>query len=118
MRITPHVVQNTTNQASALDRRTARHAGYALSQEKRKRVGQTFGWATMIGMFRKVKLRGGERVGWLFAFTAAPYNLMRLQRPQAKAVARTARGQGSPPRPNAVHRGYRQSSRTDRLSLT
>ena len=87
MRITPHVAQNTTNRSSAIDRRTTRHAGYALSQQKRKRVEQSFGWMKTIGMLRKVKLRGREKVGWLFTFTAAAYNLMRLQRLQAQAVA-------------------------------
>ena len=87
LRITPHVAQNTTNRSSAIDRRTTRHAGYALSQQKRKRVEQSFGWMKMIGMLRKVKLRGREKVGWLFTFTAAAYNLTRLQRLQAQAVA-------------------------------
>ena len=85
--ITPHVAQNTTNRSSAIDRRTTRHGGYALSQQKRKRVEQSFGWMKMIGMLRKVKLRGRKKVGWLFTFTAAAYNLMRLQRLPAQAAA-------------------------------
>jgi len=86
MKVTPHVAQNTTHRSSAIDARTTRHAGYALSQQKRKRVEQSFGWMKMIGMLRKVKLRGREKVGWLFTFAGAAYNLMRLQRLQAHAA--------------------------------
>ena len=87
LRVTPHVAQNTTNRSSAIDARTTRHAGYAVSQQKRKRVEQSFGWMKMIGMLRKVKLRGREKVGWLFTFAGAAYNLMRLRRLRAQAVA-------------------------------
>jgi transposase len=79
MNITPHVAQNTTNRRSSVDERTTRHAGYELSQRKRKRVEQSFGWMKMVGMLRKVKLRGIEKVGWLFIFTGAAYNLCRLR---------------------------------------
>ena len=87
LNVTPHVAQNTTHRSSAIDARTTRHAGYAVSQQKRKRVEQSFGWMKMIGMLRKVKLRGREKVAWLFTFVGAAYNLMRLQRLQAQAVA-------------------------------
>lgn len=80
MNITPHVAQNTTNRRSAVDERTTRHAGYEVSQRKRKRVEQSFGWMKMIGMLKKVKLRGIEKVGWLFTFTGAAYNLCRLRK--------------------------------------
>jgi len=79
MNITPHVAQNDTNRSSAIDERTTRHAGYEVSQRKRKRVEQSFGWMKMVGMLRKVKLRGVEKVGWLFTFTGAAYNLCRLR---------------------------------------
>jgi transposase len=79
MNITPHVAQNNTNRSSAIDQRTTRHAGYEVSQRKRKRVEQSFGWMKMVGMLRKVKLRGIEKVGWLFTFTGAAYNLCRLR---------------------------------------
>jgi hypothetical protein len=71
MNITPHVAQNTTNRRSAVDERTTRHAGYEVSQRKRKRerVEQTFAWMKMVGMSKKVKLRGIDKVGWLFTFT-------------------------------------------------
>jgi hypothetical protein len=78
MNITPHVAQNTTNRRSAIDERTTRHAGYEVSQRKRKRVEQSFGWMKIVGMLKKVKLRGIDKVGWLFTFTGAAYNLCRL----------------------------------------
>jgi len=87
MRITPHVAQNNTCRSSAIDARTTRHAGYALSQQKRKRVEQSFGWMKMIGLLRKVKLRGLEKVGWWFTFVGAAYNLIRLRRLRAAAAA-------------------------------
>jgi hypothetical protein len=80
MQITPHVAQNTSNRRSAVDQRTTRHAGYEISQRKRKRVEQSFGWMKMVGMLRKVKLRGIDKVGWLFTFTGAAYNLCRLRK--------------------------------------
>ena len=85
MNITPHVAQNNTNRRSAIDQRTTRHAGYEVSQRKRKRVEQSFGWMKMVGMPRKVKLRGIDKVGWLFTFTGAAYNLCRLRNLMAKA---------------------------------
>lgn len=87
MKITPHVAQNTKNRSSAIDRRTTRHAGYEISQQKRKRVEQSFGWMKMIGLLRKVKLRGLEKVSWWFTFVGAAYNLIRLRRLRAEAVA-------------------------------
>jgi hypothetical protein len=85
MNITPHVAQNDTNRSSAIDQRTARHPSYAVSQRKRKRVEQSFGWMKMVGMLRKVKLRGIDKVGWLFTFTGAAYNLCRLRNLMARA---------------------------------
>jgi transposase len=84
MNITPHVAQNNTNRSSAIDERTTRHTGYEISQRKRKRVEQSFGWMKMVGMLRKVKLRGIEKVGWLFTFTGAAYNLCRLRNLMAR----------------------------------
>jgi len=77
-RVTPHVAQNNTNRSSALDGRTTRHAGYAVSQRKRKRVEEIFGWMKTIGLMRKVRHRGRELVEWMFTYTAAAYNLMRM----------------------------------------
>ena len=84
--VTPHVAQHTTHRASAIDGRTTRHPGYAVSQQKRKRVEEIFGWLKTVGLLRKVKLRGVRRVGWLFTFAAAAYNLVRIR----NLVARTA----------------------------
>jgi Transposase DDE domain len=86
MKVTPHVAQNNTNRRSAIDGRTTQHAGYAISQKKRKRIEESFGWMKTIGMLNKVKLRGLQKVSWLFTFVAAVYNLYRLQRLQAQAV--------------------------------
>lgn len=77
--VTPHVAQHTTNRASAIDGRTTRHPGYTVSQQKRKRVEEIFGWLKTVGMLRKVTLRGVQRVGWLFTFAAAVYNLVRIR---------------------------------------
>src|SRR5580692_3148200 len=85
MNITPHVAQNDTNRRSAVDERTTRQVGYEVSQRKRKRVEQSFGWMKMVGMVRKVKLRGIDKVGWLFTFTGAAYNLCRLRNLIAEA---------------------------------
>jgi IS5 family transposase len=78
-RVTPHVAQHTTRRASAIDGRTTRHSGYAVSQQKRQRLEEVFGWLKTVGLLRKVKLRGVRRVGWLFTFAAAVYNLVRIR---------------------------------------
>ena len=79
LNITPHVAKNTSNRSSAIDGRTTRHAGYALSQRKRKRVEEIFGWIKTVGLMRKTRHRGLARVGWMFTFTAAAYNLVRIR---------------------------------------
>ena len=78
MGITPHVAQMTARRGgSAIDARTTRHAGYALSQRKRKLVEQAFGWMKTVGLFRKLRHRGGRLIDWIFTFGAAAYNLVR-----------------------------------------
>jgi transposase len=77
--VTPHVAQNQTNRRSAIDGRTTRHPGYAISQTKRKRVEEIFGWGKTIGLLDKLRHRGVDRVGWVFTFTAAAYNLVRMR---------------------------------------
>jgi transposase len=79
LKVTPHVAQNTKNRSSAIDGRTTRHAGYAVSQRKRKRVEEIFGWLKTVGLMRKTRHRGLARVGWMFTFTAAAYNLVRIR---------------------------------------
>jgi transposase len=79
MEITPHIAQNNSQRRSAVDERTTRHMGYQVSQKKRKRVEEVFGWMKSIGLLRKLRHRGLERVGWMFTFTAAAYNLVRMR---------------------------------------
>jgi transposase len=74
--VTPHVSQKKT---TALDRRTTRHRGYELSLRARKRIEEIFGWMKTIGVMRKTRHRGKRRVGWMFTFTAAAYNLIRMR---------------------------------------
>ncbi len=79
LRVTPHVAQNVTNRRSAIDARTTRHGGYAISQRMRKRVEEVFGWMKTIGLLRKLRHRGGPTVDWIFRFAAAAYNLIRIR---------------------------------------
>ena len=76
MNVTPHVAAKA--KGSAIDGRTTRHAGYAISQRIRKRIEEAFGWSKTIGPVAKTMLRGVERVGAQFTFTLAAYNLVRL----------------------------------------
>jgi IS5 family transposase len=74
--VTPHVAQK---KHSAIDARTTRHAGYKVSQQKRKRLEEIFGWLKTVGMLRKTRHRGLRRVGWVFTFAASAYNLVRVR---------------------------------------
>jgi transposase/IS5 family transposase len=76
MNVTPHVAAKA--KGSAIDARTARHAGYAVSQRIRKRIEEAFGWAKTVGPAAKTMLRGLDRVGAQFTFTLAAYNIARL----------------------------------------
>lgn len=80
-RVTPHISPNVhaRRRRSAIDRRTTRHPGYAVSQWKRKRVEEIFGWDKVIGLARKLRHRGRETVAWVFTFTNAAYNLVRIR---------------------------------------
>ena len=84
--VTPHVTQNTSNRRSAIDRRTTRHAGYEISQRKRKLIEECFGWMKTVGHFRQTRHRGTARVGWCFTFLGAAYNLVRMRRLLAPPV--------------------------------
>ena len=77
MNVRPHVAQNTSGRRSAIDRRTTRHPGYAVSQRIRKRIEEEFGLTIVAGMAR-TKLRRLPKVDWAFTFAAAAYNLIRL----------------------------------------
>jgi transposase len=82
-RVTPHVALKAT---TIIDARTTRHSGYAISQQKRKRVEEIFGWLKTIGGLRKTRHRGVERVGWMFTFALAAYNLVRMRNLAAAAA--------------------------------
>ena len=75
-RVTPHFARKQT---SIIDQRTTRHPGYALSQRKRKRVEEIFGWLKTVGGLRKTRHRGVARVDWMFSFALAAYNLVRMR---------------------------------------
>jgi transposase len=87
MNVTPHVSQNTKRQGgSAIDGRTTRHDGYQVSQRKRKRIEEVFGWVKTVGALRKTRHRGLETVAWVFTFTVTAYNLVRMRNLLSPAV--------------------------------
>jgi transposase len=79
LKVTPHVARNDSNRRSAIDGRTTRHDGYGVSQRKRKRVEEVVVWMKTIALQRKTWFRGLDRVGWMFTFAAAAYNLVRMR---------------------------------------
>ena len=79
-RVTPHVAQNRSGRRSAIDGRTTRHPGYAVSQRLRKRVEEIFGWMKTVGGFRRTRYRGLDRTGLAGYLVATAYNLVRLSR--------------------------------------
>jgi transposase len=80
MNVTPHVSQNDKRPGgSAIDGRTTRNEGYAISQKKRKRIEESFGWLKTVALLRKLRHRGIFKVGWVFTFAAAAYNLVRMR---------------------------------------
>jgi hypothetical protein len=80
MNVTPHVAQNIhKRKKSAIDERTTRHVGYAISQRKRKRIEEIFGWLKTVGLLGKLRHRGIAKVGWIFTFAVAAYNLVRIR---------------------------------------
>jgi transposase len=87
MNVTPHVSQNDRRRGgSAIDGRTTRHAGYKISQRTRKRIEEVFGWLKTVGALRKTRHRGLFKVGWVFTFAAAAYNLVRMRNLLTPAV--------------------------------
>jgi transposase len=78
LNVTPHIARKNTTY-SAIDGRTMRHEGYRVSQVVRKRVEEIFGWLKTVGLMRKTRHRGLGRVGWMFRFTVAIYNLVRMR---------------------------------------
>jgi transposase len=84
---TAHVTQNLKRPGgSAIDGRTTRHGGYAMSQHARPRIEPAFGWLKTIAWMRKVKLRGLPKVDWLLVFASAAFNLLRLPKLLPKAA--------------------------------
>jgi transposase len=77
--VTPQVAQHTAGRSRAIDGRTTRHGGYAVSQRKRTGVEALFGWMNTVGLLRKSRHRGVVRVGWMFTVAAAVYNLVRMR---------------------------------------
>lgn len=78
--VTPHVAQHETDRrSSAIDGRTTHHPGYGVSQRKRKRIEEIFGWLKTIGLLRQTRHRGVDRVDWMFTFATAVYNLVRIR---------------------------------------
>ena len=76
LHVSPHVAQK---QNSAIDGRTTRHEGYGLSQRKRKRIEEVFGWIKTVACLRKLRYRGVRKVKWIFTFAVAAYNLVRMR---------------------------------------
>jgi len=85
-RITPHPAQHQNGRRAAIDRRTTRHPGYAVSQRIRKRIEEVFGWAKTVAGLRKLRHRGLPKVDWQFTLAMAAYDLIRLP----KMLAQTA----------------------------
>src|ERR1700747_1982322 len=87
LHMTPHVGQNLGRRGgSTIDSRTTRHTGYAISQKKRKRIEECFGWLKTIALLRKVRHRGTLKVDWIFTFACAAYNLVRMRNLMAATV--------------------------------
>jgi len=87
LHMTPHVAQNLGRRGgSAIDDRTTQHKGYAISQKKRKRIEECFGWLKTIALLRKVRHRGTLKVDWIFTFACAAYNLVRMRNLMAATV--------------------------------
>jgi IS5 family transposase len=87
LQVTPHVAQNVGRRGgSAIDGRTSRQASYRLSQKKRKRIEECFGWLKTVALLRKVRHRGTLKVDWMFTFACAAYNLVRMRNLMASTV--------------------------------
>jgi hypothetical protein len=78
LNVTPHIAQNLSGRRSGIDARTTRHPGYTVSQQKRKRIEEPFGWGKTIGGLARPMLRGVRKLGFKFTLTMAGYNLIRL----------------------------------------
>lgn len=79
LNVIPHVAQNTSGRRSAIDGRTTRHPGYLVSQKKRQGIEKIFGWLKTVGLMRKARHRGVQRLSWMFILATAAYNLIRIR---------------------------------------
>ena len=95
LHITPHVARK--KRGSAIDGRTTRHPGYAVSLRRRKRIEEGYGWMKDIGGLRKLRHRGKAKVAALFTFACAAYNLVRLRGLLAEPAPTREAGQGTGP---------------------
>jgi hypothetical protein len=77
LNVTPHVTKNDQGRRNNLDRRTTRQPGYTISLSRRWLIEKGFGWLKQTGPLRQVKLRGLDKVDWLFVFSCAAHNLIR-----------------------------------------
>ncbi|MGY3134083.1 transposase [Bradyrhizobium sp. USDA 4501] len=114
MNVTPHVAQNTSGRSSAIDGRTTRHGGYAVSQRIRKRIEEAFGWIKTVAGQEKTSFRGRDRVAWAFTFAATAYNLVRLPKLIAEADGQGARLRPGLCRPLAHRRNGQLGQRLPR----
>jgi transposase len=87
LNVTAHVTKSEKGRRSNMDRRTTRHPGYAISLSRRWLVEKSFGWLKQTGPIRQVKLRGLHKVDWIFVFSCAAHNLMRLPKLIAQQAA-------------------------------
>ena len=93
LHVVPHVAQNHNRRGgSAIDGRTTRHSGYAVSQRKRKRIEECFGWLKTIALLGKVRHRGVAKIDWIFTFACAAYNLVRVRKLMAVVPGGVSRG--------------------------
>jgi transposase len=84
--VAPHIARIEGRATPGLDARTTRHAGYALSQRKRKRIEEIFGWMKTVGGFRKTRFIGQEKTQLAAYLVGAAYNLLRIARLQTPAT--------------------------------
>lgn len=105
LNVTPHVIQNNKNRRSAIDGRTTRQVGYGISLGKRWLVEKAFGWLKQTAPLRKLKLRGLPKVDWLFLFSCAAFNLLRIPKLRIQCACTPTPSADTPPRsPRSGHR--------------
>jgi IS5 family transposase len=79
LKVTPHIACRENRGSAAIDGRTTRHAGYLISQRTRKRIEEVFGWLKTVGVFRKLRYVGQEKIAWYFTLALSVYNLVRMR---------------------------------------